>query len=119
MSGIISDAQDLVKQQVGLLKHEVRTDLRKTMEAGQLLGAGLCVSAVGILLLGMMLCYLLQWAVPALPLWACYGLCGLALSAVGVCLFVAAKVKFDSFTVMPNESVQALKENVQWIQKQK
>jgi len=115
VSGIISDAEELMKQQFELLKHEIRTDLRKTKEASLLLGAGACVGLVGLILAGLMLSHLLAWAVPALPLWACYGIWGLVLLAVGGGLIYAGKVKLESFTVVPTEAVQALKENVQWI----
>lgn len=115
VSGIISDAQDLVKQQFELLQHEVRTDLRKTKEAGILLAAGACLALAGVIVLALMLSELLQWAVPALPLWACRGASVAPLLLGGAGLFYAGKVKFESFTAVPNESMQALKENVQWI----
>jgi len=119
VSGIIHDAQVLFRQQLELFKHEVKTDLRKTKEAGLLMGAGIAVAAVGVILLSLMLVYLLQWAVPNLPLWACFGICGLGFAAIGCGLVYSGKAKFDSFNPLPDESAQALKENVQWITNRK
>jgi len=115
VSGIINDAQDLVKQQFELLQHEVKTDLRKTREAGLLFGTGALLGQAGVVLAALTLAHLLHWAVPALPLWACYGAGGLPLLIASAGLFYAGKLGFESFTAMPTESVQALKENVQWI----
>jgi hypothetical protein len=119
VSGIISDAQDLLKQQVELFKGEVREDLRKTREAGTVLGLGLVVCLVGAILLGLMLVHLLAWADPAITMWGCYAICGGAILAIGIGLCFAGVAKFNSFNPLPDKSAQALKENVQWITKPK
>jgi uncharacterized membrane protein len=119
VSGILRDVQNLVQQQTELLKHEVRTGLRKTMQASLLLGAGAVLLLAGIILLAFMLAHLLQWAVPALPLWACYGILGFVLLSAGAGLSFAGKLLFESFTALPKESMQALKEDVQWIANRK
>jgi len=118
VSGIIHDAQELIRQQLELLKHEVKSDLRKTRDASLLMIAGGGVAAVAILLLAFSLVYLVNWAVPALPLWASFGICGLVLAAAGGGLIYAGYARFESFNPLPDESARALKENVQWIQKQ-
>src|SRR5437762_14370296 len=60
-----------------------KSDVRKSGEAALSLAAGAAVLAVGVGLLCFMLVYLLHWAVPALPLWACYGLVGAVLLGLG------------------------------------
>jgi Flp pilus assembly protein TadB len=119
VSGILHDVQDLVKQQTELLKHEVRTGLRKTLEASLLFVAGAGLAVAGVILMAFMLAHLLQWAVPALPLWACYGVMGFVLLSSGAGLFYAGKLLFESFTTLPKETIQALKEDVQWIANRK
>jgi len=119
VSGILHDAQELVKQQFELFKHEIRNDFRKTKEAGVSLGSGAGLGLVGVFLLGEMLVHLLNWAVPDLPLWGGYGICGLAFCAAAGCLVYAGKRKIDSVQSLPEESVEALKENVQWITNRK
>jgi len=115
VSGIISDAQDLLKQQFELLKHEVKEDIRKTRDAGMILGLGIGVGFVGATLLAFMLAHLLAWAEPAMPLWACYGICGAILFAVGAGICYAGAMKLKTINPLPNESAQILKENVQWM----
>jgi len=119
VTGIVNDAQELIKQQMTLFRHELQVDIRKTKEGALSLGAGLGVAGLGGLLLALMLVHLLQALAPEMPLWGCYGVVGVALVGVGGILCYAGKKIFDSFSPLPNESVQALKENVRWITKAK
>ena len=119
VSGILHDAQELVKQQTELFKHELKVGLSKTRDATLLFGVGVGLVLAGVILVGMMLAQLLQWLVPSLPLWTCYGVMGFPLLMAGGGLFYAGKLKFESFTALPQESMQALKEDVQWITNRK
>ena len=114
VSGIITDAQKLIEQQLALLRHEVKDDLRKTKEVGRLLFCGSMIGLVGGVLLAFMLVELLSWAVPGLPLWVSYGMVGTPILAVGGVLFFAGMQKLESFNPLPDQSVQALKETMQW-----
>jgi len=119
VSGIVTDTQELCKQQIALLKHEVREDLRKTRDAALALGAGVGVLALGVVFLMTALALLLAWAIPGLPVWGGFGILAVVLIIGGLVLLLAGKRKFDSFNPLPNETAEALKENVQWIAKQK
>ena len=115
VGGIITDAQELVKQQLALLRHEVKEDFRKAEEAGSFLVWGLGGALAGSIVLCLMLVHLLSWAVPELPGWVCYGIVGAPTAALGGALFFAGIHKFRSLNPLPDQSVQALKENYQWI----
>jgi hypothetical protein len=115
VTGIVNDAQQLLKQQFELLKHEVREDMRKTRDAGLTLALGAGFALVGGLLFVLMLVYLTNWLIPELPLWACFGIWSLGLIAAGAALIYGAKTSFDKFNPLPDETAQAVKENVQWI----
>jgi len=119
VAGIVRDAQELVKEQFELFKHEIRSDVKKTEQAGLTLGAGLCFGLAGILLLSLMLVEVLHEAVPSLPRWSCYGIAGLILFLVGCCLAYVGKRRLDSVHPLSDESAQTLRENVQWITKRK
>jgi len=105
VAGIVSDAQDLFKQQIELLKHEVRDDLRKTRDAGLLVGVGAAFGLVAAMLLVNTLVYLLHWAVPSLPLWVCYGIWSGVTLLIGGGLIYTGMAKFNSFNPLPNESI--------------
>jgi len=115
VSGIITDAQDLLKQQIELLKHEVREDICKIKNASLVFGLGFGLGLAGATLVGLMLAHLLAWTEPTLPLWVCYGICGGVILVIGIVLGCVGLAKFDSVNPLKDETAQTLKENLQWI----
>jgi signal transduction protein with GAF and PtsI domain len=114
ISGIIGDAQELAKQQFSMFRTELQQDVRRTKQALVALVCGLALVSVGATLLCFMAVYGLQAAFE-LPLWACFGIVGGVLAAGGGVAFYAAMRQFNEFNPLPDESAQALKENMQWI----
>jgi pilus assembly protein TadC len=115
VSGIVSDAQALLKQQLALFRTEMKQDIKRTKQALVSLVIGLALVSVGGTLLCFMAVYVLASAFPQLPLWACFGIVGGALTIGGGLAFYLALKQFQEFNPLPDESAQALKENVQWI----
>jgi len=114
VSGIVADAQELFKQQIALLRAEVRADLQKTREAVVSLAAGLAVAVVGALLLTVMLVAVLHEAA-GLSWWASFGIVGGVFAAAGAGLVFAGVNRFRSFNPLPDQSVEAFKENLRWM----
>jgi hypothetical protein len=122
VKGIVDDLGDLIKQQFVFARTEVKADLKKSKDAIVALALGAGAALVGGLLVVLMLVHLLHWltlpsgADPAgLPLWSCYAIVGVVFLGVGAALLLAGKKKFDSFNPLPDQSVDALKENVSWM----
>jgi len=113
VTGIVTDVQQLIKQQTELIRHEIREDIQKARDGAIFLGIGLGITLVGGLLFCLMPPYLLNWAVPELPLWACFGITGVVFLILGACAVWAAAKKFQSAASFP-ESIESLKENVTW-----
>ena len=119
VTGIINDAQDLLKQQLALFRQEIKDDVRKTKEAAQSLSLGAGLGMTGGLFLGFMLVYVLHEVWPRLPLWASFGIIGAALLiAAGVLIYLGRK-KLETVSAVPEQSLAALKENVAWITNRK
>jgi hypothetical protein len=118
VSGIIGDAQTLIQQQVALIREEVRTDLRKTKEAVVSLAAGVGVAALAAVPLVFAVVYLLNeragW-----QLWASFLTVGVVLAAAGAGLIFAGVRRIRSFNPLPEQSMAALKENLEWIKNPK
>lgn len=114
VSGIISDGQELMKQQFALLRAELKEDVRKAREASMMLAFGFTVLFVGCIVLALMLVYLLSWAIPSLPLWTCFGIVGclFTLTGAGLCLGGFKRLKSAASL---DQSVQEFKETTQWI----
>jgi len=113
VSGIVSDFQELIKQQLALFKAEVASDFRKTREASATLAAGLVALLFGCGLLCLMVVHLLQWAFH-LEFWVCYLIVGGAICTLGAVLVGVGWKQFHSFNPLPDQSVAAMKENLEW-----
>jgi uncharacterized membrane protein YqjE len=113
VSGILADVQALIKQQTDLIRHEIRKDLDKAREGVLFLAFGMGITMVGGLLFCLMPAYLLNWAVPDLPLWACFGIVGGLFLILGASAVYAALKKFQAAAALP-DTVETLKENVTW-----
>lgn len=114
VSGIIDDSQQLLKQQMQMFKAEIKQDLRKTTDSVKYLGIGATVAAVGGLMLVFALVFLLNWAT-GLALWGCYAIVGGAFVVIGGGLIWGGVRILQSNNPLPDQSVQALQENVQWL----
>jgi Putative Actinobacterial Holin-X, holin superfamily III len=114
VSGILADAEKLIEQQLDLLRHEVKDELHKTINAGLILLWGSVIALVGGILLCFMLVELLNWAAPGVPIWGCYGIVGGSIAVVGGALLCTGIMKVKTINPLPDESIQALKETLQW-----
>lgn len=124
VGGIISDFGDLIRQEIRFAKAEVKSDLSKTREAVSILAVGIGIASVSGMLLVWMLVYLLHWlTIPAgdvldpakLPLWACFGIVGGILAIIGGITIQTGRGKLQSNNPLPDQTVENVKENVQWI----
>lgn len=115
VSGIIDDAQHLLKQQAELLKADLKKDLREAKEVGVSFVVGGSLLAGGGILLLFMLVHLLSWAFPEyLPLWGSFGIVGGVLALAGGIVFYRGQEKLEQLNPLPEQSAEAMKENLQW-----
>jgi len=119
---IVNDVEELVKHQIRFARAEIKEDLRKSKEAAALLAVGAGTGFLGVLFLGMTLVYLLHWLTePAgadlagLPLWGCHAIVAVLFLIAGAGLCLLGRKMFASFTPLPEQTAQTLKENVEWI----
>jgi Putative Actinobacterial Holin-X, holin superfamily III len=117
LTGLMQDAQTLLRQEVALATHELRRELRTTIRAVMSLGIGIGLAAIGGWLLILMLVHLLH-ALTALPLWACDGIVGGLLAAGGIGMLVLGKQTLVQLHLVPQDTVKTMKENVQWLTEQ-
>lgn len=114
VSGIIDDTQRLFKQQAELLKADIKKDIKEAKEAGvSMMAAGALLGSGGLLLL-FALVHLLSWAIKDLPLWGSFGIVGGVLALAGGIAFYRGREKLDNLNPLPENSAQALQENLQW-----
>jgi hypothetical protein len=114
VSGLLVDVKQLMRQELTLAKHEIRGEIRKTTGALVALGSGIGLAALGGLLLIIMVVHLLN-ALTDLPLWACYGIVGGACAVGGAVLLYLGKNQMSQIDIVPQQTVETMKENVRWI----
>jgi Putative Actinobacterial Holin-X, holin superfamily III len=96
MAGIVADGQALVKQEIQLLKHEVREDILLIKAGAILLGLAAAIGIISGVLLGAALAYGLGAIWPELPLWACFAIAGCILAVFGAALAGAGWAQLKS-----------------------
>jgi uncharacterized membrane protein YqjE len=114
LSGIVSDMRNLFVQELRLAKLEIGEDLRRVKGAVVALAIGGVILALGAVLLILMLVHLLD-AMTDLPLWGAYGVVAAVLIAVGIGVLIAGKKKAEHVALVPDETTEAIKEDVGWI----
>jgi protein-S-isoprenylcysteine O-methyltransferase Ste14 len=114
ISGIVGDAQELVRKEISLARQEVREEISAAKSAGIKLGTAGAVLAVGGLLLVLAIAQgiadLFNW-----PTWAGYALVGVVLAIAGGILLSAAQRQIKDIHPVPEQTVETMKENVEWI----
>ncbi len=113
VSGIIGDVQKLAKQQMDMLKAEVREDMARTKSALMMGGIGVALLTIGGLALVFGLVYLLRDQA-GLSEWAAWMIFAAICLAGGVVLGFVARNLFESFNPLPDKTFTALQENLTW-----
>jgi hypothetical protein len=117
VSGIINDAQTLIKQEMALARREFTEEIKQTKQAAVSLALGVGVAALGGLLLLLMLVYLLHEEA-GLKVWWSYGIVGGLALIIGLSLLLVAKARASEISLVPPQTAETMKENVQWIKNQ-
>jgi drug/metabolite transporter (DMT)-like permease len=114
LSGIVEDAQTLVRREIALARQEVSEEIASAKSVGIKLGIAGAVLAIGglllVLALAQALADLLNW-----PNWAGYGIVGVVLAVGGYILLAAAQKSAQAISPIPHKTVETIKENVEWI----
>jgi hypothetical protein len=121
LSGIVSDIQDLIKQQMRLTRQEIETDLHKSKEAASFLAAGWAICYIALFAVCLMLAHLFHWLgapvnadTAALPMWGSYALAAALFLLGGGVMIVIGRKKLEAIGTPLHETAQALKENIEW-----
>jgi uncharacterized membrane protein YqjE len=115
VSGIVHDFRELLAQQLTLFQVEVKNDLRRTVYA--LIPALACIPLflVAVFTLAIAAAELLLWAFPEhLARWGAYAIVGGSIALIGLILVFVAKHMLTRFNPLPDQTLEGLKENIQW-----
>lgn len=114
LRGIMQDAQTLVQQQLRLFQVEVKNDARRTVQATIPILLGGIVGLVACIVLSLTVAEALSAGWPTLPRWGAYGIVGGVLGVLAIAGVVVGTARFRSFNPLPDQTLEGLKENLQW-----
>lgn len=114
---IVRDSERLLDQHVRLLRSELQQGSHAVPRVIGEMGAGAVCAAVGGGLGVLMVVHGLHRST-RLPLWSCYGLVGGALAAIGTGLMSSGARKAASISLLPRQTIGALREDARWIKNQ-
>ncbi len=117
LGGIANDLQTLMRQEIALAKTEMLREWDKAKTAAGSIAAGVAVLALGGLFLCLTVVSVLHEAIP-LPWWASFLIVGGVLTAVGLALFFVGRARAAQVNVVPPQTAETMRENVQWIRNQ-
>jgi hypothetical protein len=119
-AGILHDLQELFKQQLHLFKHEIEVKFQKTKEASAFLVLGLMLMLLGGVVLCLGFAHLLEWGFPVLQPWGGgYFIVAALVLIPGVILAATGRQQLESVNPLPEESAEAMKENLEWTTNQR
>lgn len=118
ISGVVGDAQELVRKELTLAKEEFKTEVNKAKEGAISLGIGVGILAVGGLLLVLALVYGLS-ALTNLPLWASYLIVGGLFAIVGFFLLQRGRSRIAEVDPMPRQTIDSVQKDVETLVERK
>lgn len=111
---LFDDVTELVHKEVALARAEVTIELRKAIRAGVVAGVAVALLAGGLLLLlttaGLAISSANGW-----PTWAGVLIIGGAAVILGLFLCVPAWTLARRVRVVPEQTLESMKENMQWM----
>lgn len=111
---LFDDVTELVRKEVALARAEVTIEMRKAVRAGVIAGAAASLLACGLILLlttaGLAISSGAGW-----PTWAGVLILGGAAVIVGLFLCVPAWTMVRRIRVVPEQTLESMKENMQWM----
>ena len=117
LAGILEDSQKLVRQEISLARVEIKEDLARVKTMAISSSIGIMMGLLATIMSMFALVHLLAYVVPSLPLWGAYAAVGLLLAILALLFLSKAKSEANAIKVVPEKTVNSIKENVEWIQR--
>ena len=116
VSDATRDLGQLVRQEIALAKTETKEELREAGRAGAMFGA----AAVGGLLALILLSFAIAWGLAEImPIGLAFFVVGAVVAAGATWAALTGRRHLKEFSPVPEETVETIKEDVQWLKARK
>jgi hypothetical protein len=116
VSRMTGDLSTLFRKEVELAKIEIKEDAKQTAKAGSLFGAAGLAGYMALLLVSFAFAYLLDLIMPT---WLAFLIAGALYGVAAYLLYRTALERFKRLNPVPEETVQTIKEDVEWLKTRK
>ena len=110
------DVSTLLRKEVELAREEIKVEVRKAARAGGGFGAAAYAGVLAGVGLVMTLGFLLD---EVLPTWVAFLIVTLLLAAGAAVAFLAGKKQLQTIEPVPEQTIETLKEDKQWLSEQR
>jgi uncharacterized membrane protein YqjE len=111
-----SEVSQLVRSEIDLAKAELKEEASKVAKAGAVLGAGGFIAYLAVILLSFAAAWGLATAIPE---GFAFLIIGTVYVVIAVVCFLVGRQRLQEFSPVPQETVETIKEDVQWARARK
>jgi hypothetical protein len=109
---VVRDLQDIMRSEIRLAKAEVSEKASQVTRASTMFGGAAVAGLLGgMALVTAIIAFIAMW----LPVWASALIVGFTLSVAAFGLYWQGKVRLANFTPVPEQTVETIKEDVEWV----
>lgn len=113
---LVGNAQEVVRGEIRLAKAEIREEISTATKASAMLAAGV---VFGLYAFGMLL-FTIVWALDNfLELWLSALIVTAVMAVIAGILVAIGRSRLQQVQPKPDETIDSMKENVEWIKRQK
>lgn len=116
LQGIVVDFQSLLRQQVELVRLEMRSEMSSASQVVMGFAVGLTLATLAGLLLSFSAVHLISLWGDRIPLWGAYLVVGSALAVAAAILLTRSQSQARALCLRPTQTIETIKENAKWIQ---
>ncbi len=110
--GILTDVQDLVRQEVRLAKAEAREEISKVVTASISFAVAGLLGLLAVIHFSLGLVYaIFHFSEGKVPIWGSYAILTLILAAAGGAFFLTGKKKLTTVDFVPRKTISTIKDN--------
>lgn len=115
LQDVVGDVTGIVRSEIKLAKAEITADAKRFARALPLAVAG---AILGLFALGLLLTTILLAIAIALPAWLSALIVFAGTAIIAWALFAAGKARLRRINVVPEKTVNTIKENAEWVKAQ-